>query len=68
MNEVLKYITMEQYEAEAKTLKDGETRIIYREKKIKIKLMKRGKKIYKILIEYGNIPIDDIARKLMVQA
>lgn len=68
MGEVLKYITIETYEKEKNQLKSGETKVVYEDDEIKIKLMKQGRKVYNIIVNYGTTPIQNIAKNLMVQA
>lgn len=68
MGEVLQFVSMELYKQKSKNLKSGQTKVIYEDTQIKIKLMKQGRKIYNIIINYGNIPIEEIAKNLLVQA
>lgn len=66
MNEVLKYITIETYKKEKKLIKDGETKVIYENDKLRIKLMREGKKVYNVIIRYGTRPIQDIVREILL--
>lgn len=68
MGELLKYVSLEQYQKEVKDLKSGETRVIYSDTERKIKLKKQGRKVFNVIVNYGNIPIADIAKNLLVQA
>ena len=66
MNEILKYVSIETYEKEKKIIKDGETKVIYKNDKLKIKLMREGKKVYNIIIVYGTRPIQDIIKDMLL--
>ena len=66
MNEILKYVSIEKYEKEKKIIKDGETKVIYKNDKLKIKLMREGKKVYNIIIVYGTRPIQDIIKDMLL--
>lgn len=68
MSEVLEFVSIELYNKESKKLKSGEIKIIYEDDKRRIKLMKQGKSIYNIIVNYGNTPIEEVARNLLVQA
>lgn len=68
MEEVLKYISKELYNEESKKLKSGQTKIIYQDEKRKVKLMKHGRSVYNIIVNYGNMPIEEVAKNLLVQA
>lgn len=68
MEEVLQFVSMELYRQESKGMKNGQTKVIYQDEQRKIKLMKQGRSIYNIIVNYGNIPIEEIAKNLLVQA
>lgn len=68
MEEVLKYITLETYEREKKKLKNGESKVVYENDGVKIKLMKEGRKIYNVITKYGTTPIQDVVKNLLMQA
>lgn len=68
MGEILKYVSLEQYQEEVKGLKSGQTKVIYSDTERKIKLKKQGRKVFNVIVNYGNIPIVDIAKNLLVQA
>lgn len=68
MNEVIKFISREKYEEECTSLKEGEWKVIYNSDEIKITLTKEGKKIRNIIVNYGNIPIQDTVKNLLIQA
>lgn len=68
MEEVLKYITIGTYNKEKKNLKSGETKVIYKDDKVKIKIMKEGRKVYNIIVNYGTTPIQDIVKNLLLHA
>ena len=54
MEEVLKYVTLKQYNKEYNDLKNGQDKIIYVDDKIKITLKKRGKKVYTFIDRFKN--------------
>lgn len=54
MEEVLKYITLEQYNKESNSLKNKQDKIIYVDNKTKITLKKRGKKVYTFIDRFEN--------------
>lgn len=54
MEEVLKYVTLKEYNEEYNALKNGEDKIIYKDNKIKITLKKRGKKVYTFIDRFKN--------------
>ena len=62
MEEVLKYVDLIYYQKKSKGLKNGESKEIYKDDNIKIKLIKRGNKIYNIIVNYGEKPIEEIAK------
>lgn len=66
MCEILKFISLEHYKKESKKLKDGENKTVYQDTQVKITLMKIGKKVYNIITEYGETPIEDIASNLLL--
>lgn len=68
MGEVLQFVSMELYNQESKKLKSGQTKVIYQDAERKIRLMKQGRSIYNIIVNYGNTPIEEIAKNLLVQA
>lgn len=68
MEEVLKYITIDEYTKEKSTLRNGESKVVYEDHDIKLKLMKKGRKIYNIIVSYGTEDIEDIAKNLIGQA
>lgn len=68
MEEIFRFISREEYDREAKQLKSGESKIIYEKDKRKIKIIKQGRSIYNIIVNYGNTPIEQVAKKLLVQA
>lgn len=68
MGEVLQFVSMELYQQESKGMKSGQTKVIYQDEQRKIKLMKQGRSIYNIIVNYGNTPIEEIAKNLLVQA
>lgn len=68
MGEVLQFVSMELYKQESKKLKNGQTKVIYQDTERKIQLIKRGRSIYNIIINYGNTSIEEIAKNLLVQA
>ena len=63
----MKYISIEAYEKEKKLIKDGETKVIYQNDKLKIKLMREGKKVYTIIVTYGTRPIQDIVKDMLLE-
>ena len=68
LEKVLNYVPFDVYSKEKNVLKNGEDKVIYDKEKVKIKIMKRGNKIYNIITNYGDIDIRDIAKELVVQA
>lgn len=68
LEKVLQYVSLDVYSNEKKILKNGEYKVIYNTEKVKIKIMKRGNKVYNIITNYGDIDIRDIAKELVVQA
>ena len=54
MEEVLKYVTLEQYNKEYNDLKNGQDKIIYVDDKIKITLKKSGNKVYTFIDKFKN--------------
>lgn len=68
MSELLQFVSMELYQQESKGMKSGQTKVIYQDAERKIKLMKQGRSIYNIIVNYGNTPIEQVARNLLVQA
>lgn len=68
LEKVLQYVSLDVYSNEKKILKNGEDKVIYNTEKVKIKIMKRGNKVYNIITNYGDIDIRDIAKELVVQA
>lgn len=68
MEEVFNFISKEEYERESKGLKSGQTKVVYQDSERKIKLMKQGRKVYNVIVNFGNIAITDIAKNLLVQA
>lgn len=68
LEKVLQYVSLDVYSNEKKILKNGEDKVIYDTEKVKIKIMKRGNKVYNIITNYGDIDIRDIAKELVVQA
>ena len=54
MEEVLKYITLEEYNKEYNALKNGQDKMIYIDDKIKITLKKRGGKVYTFIDRFKN--------------
>lgn len=68
MEEILQFVSMELYQQESKKMKNGEVKIIYEDSQRKIKLIKQGRSIYNIIINYGQTPIEEVAKKLLLQA
>ena len=69
MDSIFKYVSTEYYAQQVKDLKSGETKVIYESKNLKIKLRKSARKVYAIFVSYGDIPISEIAKNLvLVQA
>lgn len=68
LDKVLQYVPFDVYSNEKKILKNGEDKVIYDTEKVKIKIMKRGNKVYNIITNYGDIDIREIAKELVVQA
>lgn len=66
MEEVLQYVSKDVYEEECTSLAEGDSKVIYRDNKTKIKLKKRGKRIFNIIINYGDKPITEVARNLLL--
>lgn len=67
MKEIFDYISIKEYEEKTKQIKDGQTINLYSSNIIKIKLKKRGSKLYTIIVRYGEEDISNIARNLLVQ-
>lgn len=66
MEEVLLYVSKDVYDYECTSLIEGESKVIYKDDKTKIRLKKRGKKIFNIIVNYGDKPITEIARNLLL--
>lgn len=66
MEEVLLYVSKDVYENECINLLDGESKIIYLDEKTKIKLKKKGRKVLNIIVNYGEKPITEIAKNLLL--
>lgn len=67
LKEIFDYISIKEYEEKTKQIKDGQTINLYSSNIIKIKLKKRGSKLYTIIVRYGEEDISNIARNLLVQ-
>lgn len=53
-------ITQEELESIKHKMDNGDTKIIYSDKKLECKLMKIQNKVYEIIYTYGDIPFKDI--------
>ncbi len=63
--DIYNFVEKEVVLKEKKSLKSGQTVIIYEDKQIKIKLMKRGRKVFTVIVNYGDESIENIARNLV---
>lgn len=64
--EVLKYVSREDYLEVYNSLKDKEYKILYQADKIRISLAKRGKRIFTVKTHYGNMPIEEVVKNMML--
>ncbi|WP_195970927.1 hypothetical protein [Clostridium thermobutyricum] len=67
MKEIFDYISIKEYEEKTKQIKDGQTINLYSSNIIKIRLKKRGSKLYTVIVRYGEEDISNIARNLLLQ-
>lgn len=60
MEEINKYISIEEYINEIKSLKSGQSKNIYSDTNIDIEIKKVGRKIYTFVNRYGKGKINDV--------
>lgn len=63
---IFKYVSREEYRRALKFLKTGESKVIYYDGHIKIRIIKLERKVYTLISEYGNEPIDEIVRNMII--
>lgn len=64
MEEIIKYISIEDYVNETKSLKSGQSKKIYTDIDIDIEIKKVGRKIYTFVNKYGEEKLSDALNKV----
>lgn len=64
--EVFKYVRREEYKRTLKLLKNGESKVIYYDGHIKIRVVKLERRAYTLITEYGDESIDEIVRNMII--
>lgn len=64
MEEIIKYISIEDYVNETKALKSGQSKNIYTDIDIDIEIKKVGRKIYTFVNKYGEEKLSDVLNKV----
>lgn len=64
MEEIIKYISIEDYVNETKALKSGQSKNIYTDIDIDIEIKKVGRKIYTFVNKYGEEKLSDALNKV----
>lgn len=64
MEEIIKYISIEDYVNETKALKSGQSKNIYSDIDIDIEIKKVGRKIYTFVNKYGEEKLSDALNKV----
>ena len=59
MNNILMYISKEEYQKACNSLKNGQTVNIYRDGNVEIDIKKVGRKVYNFISHYGNYDMKD---------
>lgn len=64
--EILDYVSKEVYQKTYYQLKNGENKILYEDKKIRISLIKTKKRVFAVKTHYGDMPIEEVVRNMML--
>lgn len=64
MEEIIKYISIEDYVNETKALKSGQSKNIYTDIDLDIEIKKVGRKIYTFVNKYGEEKLSDALNKV----
>ena len=64
MEEINKYISIEEYINETKALKSGQSKNIYSDKYVDIEIKKVGRKIYTFVNKYGEEKLNTVLNNI----
>lgn len=68
MINVYDFISIDEVNKAKKSLKSGQTIVIFQDEQRKIKLTKSGRRVYTVIVNYGDKAIENIANDLLVRA
>ena len=64
--EIFKYVRREEYKRVLRLLKTGESKVIYYDEHIKIRIVKLEKRVYTLVTEYGDKAIEEIVKNMII--
>ncbi|MFR5266190.1 hypothetical protein [Clostridium sp.] len=64
--EIFKYVRREEYKRVLRLLKTGESKVIYYDEHIKIRIVKLERRVYTLVTEYGDKAIEEIVKNMII--
>mgnify|MGYP003369104032 CR=1 FL=1 len=63
---IFKYVKREEYKRVLRLLKTGESKVIYYDEHIKIRIVKLERRVYTLVTEYGDKAIEEIVKNMII--